>query len=237
MGKLVYVVDDDTHIRNLLLSFLRKEGLTAEGYINGTEMFTAIDQHTPDIVILDADLQGNSGLSICTSLREKSKVPIILISSNASEIDRITGITLGADDYIVKPFSPIEVVVRAKALMRRVDMDRSMSGGIQQQNPYLAYGDIVVDVGRRKVQLNDKDELRLTPMEYDFFIYLLINRNRAISRNELLRELWHFEIAVETRATDDLVKRLRRKLSDQHSCVQIDTVWGIGYRINSKCSS
>ena len=227
MSKLIYVVDDDLHIRQLILSFLQKDGREAVGFSSGEALLSAVEARQPDLVVLDIMLPGVDGLQVCTTIRQKSNVPIMLVSAKDSELDRITGITLGADDYVVKPFSPIELVVRIKALLRRMDMNRT-----ETCEPLtLSYGDLSVDQRRREVTLKDQ-LLPVTPTEYDFLAYMLGNQERAISKSELLKELWHFEYEADTRATDDLVKRLRRKLLTQGSVVKIETVWGFGFRLS-----
>lgn len=228
MSKLIYVVDDDLHIRQLILSFLQKDGMEAAGFSSGEALLAAVEVRQPDLVVLDIMLPGMDGLQVCTTIRQKSNIPIMLVSAKDSELDRITGITLGADDYVVKPFSPIELVVRIKALLRRADMNQRGEGG---DSPALAYGDLSIDPRRREVSMGGQ-LFPVTPTEFDFLAYLFANQDRAISKGELLKELWHFEYEADTRATDDLVKRLRRKLVNQGSMVRIETVWGFGFRLS-----
>lgn len=227
MSKLIYVVDDDLHIRQLILSFLQKDGMEAVGFSSGEALLAAVEVRQPDLVVLDIMMPGMDGLQVCTTIRQKSNVPIMLVSAKDSELDRITGITLGADDYVVKPFSPIELVVRIKALLRRMDMNRTDTA----EPLTLSYGDLSIDQRRREVSLKGQ-LLPVTPTEFDFLAYMLSNQERAISKSELLKELWHFEYEADTRATDDLVKRLRRKLNTQGSVVKIETVWGFGFRLS-----
>ncbi|MEG2859676.1 MAG: response regulator transcription factor [Clostridia bacterium] len=227
MSKLIYVTDDDLHIRQLILSFLRKDGFEAVGFERGEEMMTAFAGRVPDLVVLDIMLPGMDGLGICTLIRQQYAIPIMLVSAKDSELDRITGITLGGDDYMVKPFSPIEMVVRVKALLRRTEMNYQS----EAEQKLLTFGNLTIDTRRHAVTIG-ADVCAMTPTEFDFLRYMIENSHRAISKAELLRELWHFDNGADTRATDDLVKRLRRKLRTQGSDVQIETVWGFGYRLS-----
>lgn len=229
MSGLIYVADDDLHIRQLIVSFLQKAGLEAVGFENGQALLTAAQSRMPDAAVVDVMMPGMDGLEVCTLLRQMSNLPIMLVSAKDTELDRITGITLGADDYVVKPFSPMELVVRVKALLRRMEMNRAEP----PQKTSLVFGDLTVDPRRREV-LQGGQLMAVTPTEFDFLSYMIINRDKAVSKAELLRELWHFEYQVDTRAADDLVKRLRRKLAAQESQVRIETVWGYGFRLRTE---
>ncbi len=229
MNKLIYVTDDDLHIRQLILSFLQKDGFEAVGFNSGESLLRAFQVREPALVVLDIMLPGLDGLGVTTVIRQTYNTPILLVSAKDSELDRITGITLGGDDYMIKPFSPIELVVRVKALLRRMDMNRTVENGQQT----LSMGDLTMDLKLRTVAL-DGQPFPVTPTEFDFLSYMMANQERAVSKAELLKELWHFEVDVDTRATDDLVKRLRKKLMAQGSSVRIETVWGFGFRLGDR---
>ena len=226
MNKLIYVVDDDLHIRQLILSFLQKDGFEAVGFGSGETVLQAYELRKPDLVVLDIMLPGIDGLGVLATIRQKYTTPVLLVSAKDSELDRITGITLGGDDYMIKPFSPAELVVRVKALLRRMEMNKE----VNKDQSLLTMGDLTVDLNLRMV-LHNEQAFSVTPTEFDFLVYMLSNYERAVSKAELLKELWHFEFDVDTRATDDLVKRLRKKLAVQGSTVHIETVWGFGFRI------
>ncbi|MEF9895332.1 MAG: response regulator transcription factor, partial [Clostridia bacterium] len=149
MSKLIYVTDDDLHIRQLILSFLRKDGFEAVGFERGEEMMTAFAGRVPDLVVLDIMLPGMDGLGICTLIRQQYAIPIMLVSAKDSELDRITGITLGGDDYMVKPFSPIEMVVRVKALLRRTEMNYQS----EAEQKLLTFGNLTIDTRRHAVTI------------------------------------------------------------------------------------
>jgi DNA-binding response OmpR family regulator len=175
-------------------------------------------------------MPGMDGLTVCTQIRKTSHVPIIIVSAKDSPLDRITGITLGSDDYMVKPFLPLELVTRVKALFRRVD---TFSGQEEEAKESYEIGDIKLYPKRRAAKLKDKD-FALTPLEFDFLCHMLERQEHAASRDDLLKSLWKVDSReVDTRAVDDMVKRLRKKLKDQKSTVKIETVWGYGFRLTS----
>ena len=166
-------------------------------------------------------------MSLCGTLRKESSVPIIIVSAKGSEMERVTGITMGCDDYMAKPFSPIELVARVQAIFRRMEM---MNPDKENQD-IINCGDLKIDKARREVTKDGKT-VDLTPNEFNLLSYLAANSTRAVSRDELLKELWNFGHSdVDTRATDDAMKRLRKKLSDCGSQVKIETVRGFGFRI------
>ena len=165
---------------------------------------------------------------MCTQIRKRSHVPIIIVSAKDSPLDRITGITLGSDDYLVKPFLPLELVTRVKALFRRVD---AFAGPEEETKDTLEFGDIILYTKRRAAQLKGAD-FALTPLEFDFLNHMLEHPEHAASRDDLLKALWKVDSKeVDTRAVDDMVKRLRKKLKEQGSTVKIETVWGYGFRL------
>lgn len=229
MAKLIYVADDEKNICFLIQNFLEKEGFEVRCFGDGEELLTACEETMPDLCILDIMMPGMDGLTVCTQLRRKSNVPIIIVSAKDSPLDRITGITLGSDDYMVKPFLPLELVTRVKALFRRVD---AFSGQEEPQDCY-EMGDIKLYPKRRNARLKE-EELALTPLEFDFLCHMLEHPEHAASRDDLLKALWKVDSReVDTRAVDDMVKRLRKKLKAQKSCVRIETVWGYGFRLTA----
>lgn len=223
MGKLIYIADDEKNIRDLIRTFLLSDGFEAMTFDNGDDLFSAFQTKACDLVILDVMMPGTSGLTICSQLRVLSNVPIIIVSAKDSELDRITGITLGSDDYLVKPFSVIELVARVKAIFRRIDLDQTKS-----QSQILSFGDISLNLATKEA-LMKQEKLELTPTEFSFLAYLFAHQERAVSRSELLKHVWSFESDVDTRATDDVLKRLRKKTKDSN--VLIEAVWGFGFKL------
>ena len=226
MSKLIYIADDEKNIRQLIETFLTKEGFQVQGFGDGESLLAAFQQRPADLLILDIMMPGMDGLSLCASIRQTSNVPIIIVSAKDSPLDRVTGITLGSDDYLIKPFHPLELVARVKALLRRTGIEQHLPEPSQP----LEYGPLVLSPGLRTASLCG-EPLTLTPTEFDFLAYLLQNRDRAVSREELLQALWQVDWQADTRAADDLVKRLRRKLRERGSQVRIETVWGYGFRL------
>lgn len=224
-AKRIAIADDEPNIRELIKSFLKNAGYEVQVFENGDDLYEAFLLDEPDLIILDITMPGTDGLMICTKIRESSSVPIIIVSARDSELDRITGITIGSDDYLVKPFSPIELVTRVKALFRRMDY---MKRDLKMDTERLAFGDVEMKVKTREA-LQGNETLLLSPTEYDLLSYLMKNSDRAVSRDELLEKVWRFDGTVDTRATDDVVKRLRKKLLPTK--VRIGAVWGFGFKL------
>mgnify|MGYP001026305474 CR=1 FL=1 len=230
MAKRIYVADDEFHIRTLIQTFLANEGYEVETFSDGDSLFAAFTESCPDLIILDIMMPGTDGLTLCAAIRKISQVPIIIVSAKDSPLDRVTGITLGSDDYMVKPFLPLELVTRVKALFRRVD---AFSGQEEENSENLELGDIVLFPGRRTASLKG-EEFALTPLEFDFLRHMLEHPEHAASRDDLLKALWKVDSKeVDTRAVDDMVKRLRKKMKEQNSAVKIETVWGYGFRLTA----
>ena len=227
-NKLIYVVDDEQNIRELIKSYLVKEGFAVEVFADGESALEEFSKKKPDMLIIDIMMPGIDGYSLCREIRKSSQVPIIMVSAKDDEIDRILGLELGSDDYISKPFSPRELVVRVKAIFRRVN------GSGQEQTDErnaVKFRDILLLPEERKV-MKDNKEIGFTAKEYDFLVYLIKNKNRVFTREQLINSIWGYEYIGDTRAIDDLVKRVRRKLGEAGASLEITTVWGYGYKIS-----
>lgn len=223
MNELIYIADDEKNIRELMSGFLRNDGFEVMTFETGDYLLAQFTKKPSDLVILDIMMEGTDGLTLCSDIRRQHNVPIIIVSARDSELDRITGFTLGCDDYLVKPFSPIELVARVKALFRRITLDRATAA-----NNVLKYGDVTINIALRECHMGNR-MLELTPTEFALLTYLFENSDRAISREELLKKVWKFDFEVDSRATDDVLKRLRKKISD--SSVRIESVWGFGFKL------
>lgn len=219
----IYVADDEENIREIIGSFLKNEGYEVSLFATGDELLETFLKVPAHMIILDIMMPGTDGLTLCNTIREKYHVPIILVSAKDSELDRITGITMGGDDYLVKPFSPIELVARVKALFRRINLDR----GTTNQS-VLRYGDLDINIDTRRCT-HKGAAMELTPTEFALMSYMIEHSDRAISREELLKNVWKFDFDVDTRATDDVLKRLRKKLLPTN--VRVQSVWGFGFKL------
>ena len=225
MSELIYIADDEKNIRELVKCFLENQGYEFETFSNGDDLFKRYKEKNADMIILDVIMPGTDGVEICRQIRQIANVPIIILSAKDSEEDRIKGISVGGDDYLTKPFSPIELVARVQALFRRISMDKV------EKVEKVTFGNIKIDVTKKQAYVDD-EEIALTPLEFDFLKYLIQKNNQAISREELLKEVWKIAYDIDTRATDDTVKRLRRKIADSN--VEIKTVWGYGFKMALK---
>lgn len=228
--KLIYVVDDEQNIRELIKSYLVKEGFEVEVFVDGESALARFSTKKADMLIIDIMMHGMDGYALCREIRKNSNVPIIMVSAKDDEIDRILGLELGSDDYVSKPFSPRELVVRVKAIFRRIRDDEDEAEKSQIRNE-IKCDDIVLYPDERKVAKEDL-EIELTAKEYDLLIYMIKNKNRVFTRDQLLNSVWGYEYIGDTRAIDDLIKRLRKKLEEAGSLLKITTVWGYGYKIN-----
>ena len=220
MSELIYIADDEKNIRELVKCFLENQGYEVETFSNGDDLFKRYKEKNADMIILDVIMPGTDGVEICRQIRQIANVPIIILSAKDSEEDRIKGISVGGDDYLTKPFSPIELVARVQALFRRISMDKV------EKVEKVTFGNIKIDVTKKQAYVDD-EEIALTPLEFDFLKYLIQKNNQAISREELLKEVWKIAYDIDTRA-----KRLRRKIADSN--VEIKTVWGYGFKMALK---
>ncbi|MDF9407171.1 response regulator transcription factor [Pelotomaculum isophthalicicum JI] len=227
--KLIYIADDEINICNIIKSFLVKEGYEVEAFYDGRSVYEAFSIRPADMLIIDIMMPEMDGYTICSLLRQKSNVPIIIVSAKDTESDKIAGLNIGSDDYLTKPFSPMELIARVKSIFRRIEFDKSNV----ENNHIIKILDISINSDTKTAEFDNKN-IGLTGMEFSLLYYLVINRNRAVSRNELLDKVWGFENLVETRATDDMIKRIRKKLSNAGSALKIDTVWGFGFKIIDK---
>ena len=222
----VLVVDDEPMVREVLTQYLTRDGFLVVEAADGEEAVAKLDACAPDLVLLDLMLPNKHGLEVLRHARSTSDVPVILLTALGAEKDRVAGLELGADDYVVKPFSPREVSARVKSVLRR-------SGG--QGRPTITnFGDVSVDSDRRKVERSGV-EVNLTRLEFELLAFLLGNPNRVVSRDELLQSVWDSSAEWQDPATVTVhVRRLRQKLeNDPSEPDHILTVYGVGYRFES----
>ncbi len=227
MSKTIYIADDESNIRNLVRTFLERDGYIVTAFPDGESLLRHFSVVPSDLVILDVMMPGRDGFIICKDIRKISNVPIIMLTARDSDADYISGLSLGSDDYFTKPFSPMKLVTKVKAIFRRIESNSSD----QSDDGKRVFEDITID-SRAKTATSDGGDLQLTPNEFALLSYLIMNKERAIPRVELLDRLWGYETEVETRVADDTVKRLRKKLIGTR--VVIKTVWGYGFRLNAQ---
>ncbi len=219
----VLVVDDDLTVREVVVSYLRAGGHTVVEAADGTEALRAMRADPADLVVLDLMMPGIDGLEVCRRLRGAGTVPIIMLTALGAEVDRVVGFEAGADDYVVKPFSPRELVLRVDALLRRV------GEGAGPEMGSVSDGDLVVDSGRHEVTLNGS-HLALTGREFDLLRFLMSNPGTAYSREQLLQHVWGWSFGDDSTVTVH-VRRLREKVErDPKRPTRLVTVWGVGYR-------
>jgi len=228
MKKTIYIADDDGNIRNLVRTFLEREGYVVNAFEDGESLLRFFSTNPSDMVILDVMMPGRDGFFICNDIRKMSNVPIIMLTARDSDADYISGLSLGSDDYFTKPFSPVKLVSKVKAIFRRIDTEDDTPHNDQGN---ISFEDIEI-MTKTKIVTWNNEELQLTPNEYALLTYMILNKDRAVSRVELLDRIWGYETEVETRVADDTVKRLRKKLTKTN--VIIKTVWGYGFRLHTK---
>lgn len=225
MPKKIYIADDEKNIRDLIFYFLTNEGYLVRTFQSGDDLAACFDTDPCDLVILDVMMPGTDGFALSSKLRSQSNIPIIIVSARDSEMDKITGITMGSDDYLTKPFSPLELVARVKAIFRRLELDAGISNRGTQR-----FANLAIQTQSRDFRIGEKN-IELSPTEFLLIEYLIANHSRAVSREELLKNVWKFDFDADTRATDDVIKRLRKKLTQAGSTAKIESVWGYGFRL------
>lgn len=221
----VYIADDDKNIRELIASFLREDGIEVELFETGDQLLLRFLEAPADVVVLDVMMPGSSGFIIAESLRKRSDVPIILLTARDSDSDFLEGFSAGADDYFTKPFSPLKLSLRIKAILSR-QLQQDSTGE-------LSYHVLQLSSKNRSAIYQDSN-IKLTNTEFELLKFLLERKEEAVSRDELLEQVWGYESDVETRVTDDTIKRLRKKLRGVESHVVIETVWGYGFKLTYK---
>ena len=229
----VLIVEDDTETRVLLTRFLRENGLHATGAREGREMWEVMDEVPIDLVLLDLMLPGTPGLDLCRALRQKSDVPVIVLSARGSETDRVLGLELGADDYIAKPFSRPELLARIRAVLRRGAVAFRESGSAVKRN--LEFLGWTVDTARRELRAPGGTSVDLSGAEYDVLLAFLEHPQRVLTREQILELSRSRTGDVFDRSVDVLVSRLRRKIEPEHDSQSfIKTVRGAGYMFVAK---
>ena len=222
------VVDDDTNICELLRLYLEKEGYTVALAYDGQEAVDKFSSENPDLMILDVMMPKLDGWQVCREIRKTSNCPIIMLTAKGETFDKVLGLELGADDYVVKPFDTKEIVARVKAVLRR-----STSAQDKNDIKEVRYDKLVVNMTRYELRVDGK-QVDTPPKELELLYHLASNPNRVYTRDQLLDEVWGFEYYGDSRTVDVHVKRLREKLEGVSDQWTLKTVWGVGYKFEVK---
>lgn len=228
--KKVLVVDDEERIRRLIQMYLEREEFEVEEAENGTQALEMALENDYDVILLDIMMPEMDGIEVCTELRKEKTTPIIMLTAKGEESNRVQGFEVGADDYIVKPFSPREVVLRVKAVLRRTGPASSHEGS--HASNLIVFPNLTIDLDAYRVTSNG-NEIALTPKEYELLVFLAQSPDKVFKREDLLKEVWQYEFFGDLRTVDTHVKRLREKLTQvsKEAAQMIVTVWGIGYKL------
>jgi two-component system, OmpR family, alkaline phosphatase synthesis response regulator PhoP len=219
----ILVVDDEPNIADLVELYLRREGFRVVQASSGNAALGAVGDHRPRLVILDVGLPDIDGLEVCRRLRLTSTIPVILLTARDTEVDRVLGLELGADDYVTKPFSPAELVARVKAVLRRAEAAAPTAEVVQ-------VGGVTIDVGRREVRIN-QTAIPFTTKEFELLRFLGERPGLALSRQQILDGVWGPDWFGDARTVDVHIAQVRKKVD---TAVRIDTVRGVGYRLDPK---
>lgn len=225
----ILVVDDEKEIADLIELYLKNENFNVYKFYDAQEALACIHSIKLDLAILDVMMPDIDGFEICRRIREQYHFPVIMLTAKEEEIDKITGLTLGADDYITKPFRPLEVIARVKAQIRR--STKYNPQGTLQNDPIIDFSGLILEQKTRKCMLNEK-QLSLTPTEFSILWFLCVNRGRVVSSEELFQEVWGEKYYSSNNTVMVHIRHLREKMNDSAENPKfIKTVWGVGYTI------
>lgn len=217
----VLIVDDDENISEVIDMYLKSSGYSTKIALNGKEAQRLYLDYNPDMVLLDVMIPYIDGIDILKWIRKQKETPVIIITSNGDTFDKVLALEIGADDYIVKPFEPKELLARVKAVLRRYSSENV-------ENEIIKLSNLSIDSTSYKVIYNGK-EMKMPPKEFELLYYLANNKNKVFTRKQLLCEVWGYEYPGDSRTVDVHIKRLREKLSNDERW-KIETVWGVGYK-------
>ncbi len=221
MGK-IYLVEDDENIKELLMYALNSNGFEVQGFEDGTEFWSALENEIPELLLLDIMLPNESGTAILKKLRKEEstkELPVIMLTAKAAEMDKVKCFSYGADDYITKPFSVLELVARIKAILKRVDNTKSTD---------ISYNEITIVPEKRIATVND-ESIQLTFKEFELLNYLIKNKDIVLSRSQILETIWGYDFEGESRTVDMHIKTLRKKLNDAGKYIK--TIRSVGYML------
>jgi len=224
IGK-VLIVDDDENISEVIKMYLENSGYDTKVSHNGREAQEFFVQYKPDLVLLDVMLPSVDGIDVLKWIRKQSEIPVIMLTAKGETFDKVLGLELGADDYIVKPFEPKEMVARVKAVLRRYNVEN-------EDKEVLKFPDLTVDINSYNVTFKGED-IKMPPKEFELLYFLASNKNRVFTREQLLCEVWGYDYPGDSRTVDVHIKRLREKLHGGANW-ELETVWGVGYKFEVK---
>lgn len=231
----ILIVDDDVNIAELISLYLTKECFDTLIVNDGEEAIKSFVQYKPNLILLDLMLPGIDGYEVCREIRKTSSIPIIMLSAKGEIFDKVLGLELGADDYIIKPFDSKELVARVKAVLRRFNQapaPSNQSPAPTQRGDYVEYADLIINQSNYSV-LYYTNTIEMPPKELELFYFLASHPNQVFTREQLLDHIWGYEYIGDTRTVDVHIKRLREKIKD-HAEWGLATVWGIGYKFEIK---
>ncbi|MDD6046605.1 MAG: response regulator transcription factor [bacterium] len=226
MAQKILICDDQPIIHETLGVYLENEGFERISAMDGAEALSLANTAKPDLILLDLMMPKVSGIEVCRKIRAESRVPIIMLTAKGEEIDRILGLELGADDYIVKPFSAREVVARVKAVLRR------FTNAKEEPQKVLRFDNLEININNYDVRVNG-EKIAFTPKEVEIFQLLASHPGRVYEREQILSQVWGYDYFGDTRAVDTQIKRIRQKLPQEGVSWSIKTVYGVGYKFEA----
>ncbi len=228
----ILIVDDDTNISELISLYLMKECFETKCVEDGEAALDAFKNFKPNLILLDLMLPGMDGYQVCREIRKLSQTPIIMLSAKGEVFDKVLGLELGADDYIIKPFDTKELVARVKAVLRRTFVVEPQTSAKEDKGDSVEYTDLTINLTNYSVTYMGRS-IKMPPKELELLYFLASSPNQVFSREQLLDNIWGYEYIGDTRTVDVHIKRIREKISD-HRHWAITSVWGIGYKFETK---
>lgn len=228
----ILIVDDDVNIADLIALYLTKECFETMTVNDGEEALEVFESFQPNLIILDLMLPGIDGYQVCREIRAKSQTPVIMLSAKGEIFDKVLGLELGADDYMIKPFDTKELVARVKAVLRRYQVAKPVATAPSSDIKLVEYPDLVINQTNYSVIYNG-ESIDMPPKELELLYFLAASPNQVFTREQLLDHIWGYEYIGDTRTVDVHIKRLREKIKD-HDAWRLSTVWGIGYKFEVK---
>ncbi|MCI8520154.1 MAG: response regulator transcription factor [Clostridia bacterium] len=219
----ILIADDDAHIAELIKLYFEKDGFTTVTANNGRTAVELFKSEAPSIVILDVMMPEMDGWQVCREIRRVSNIPIIMLTAKGETFDKVLGLELGADDYMVKPFEPKELIARVKAVLRRSDTKETTA------EKEIVFPNLTINLSNYELKISG-NIVEVPPKELELLYFLASNPNRVFTREQLLEEVWGFDYFGDSRTVDVHIKRLREKLEDVEANWQLKTVWGVGYK-------